>query len=306
MINLENKSPAVVIVIPNYNGSTIKYRDRPIIDACLNSLSKTTYKNYKIVITDDSTDNSLKYLRNNYKNLKFTSIAPTGYSENANNGIKYAMRYYPDYIILLDNDVIIIDKNWLSKMINVAEGDKSIGIVGCQLLSDDKTIRGTVVRLGDRFGLDSVGTNEWNVFNYNKIIDAQTVSGAVFLMKISAIKKVGFLDENFRNGYNDDDYCLRTLNAGMRVVFDGKVKCIHIGSVTNENIKTSNNFKALYFNMRNRFYFLRKHRGRCGPIRSLVWHMIYFSSGVWGRNPAKRFFVSLKAFLDANYLKMSK
>ena len=37
-------------------------------------------------------------------------------------------KYEPDYIVLMNNDIIISDTLWLSKLVKVAESDPKIGI----------------------------------------------------------------------------------------------------------------------------------------------------------------------------------
>ena len=50
---MAKKDPLVAIIVSNYNGASIKYRDRPILERCLSGLKKTTYGNFKVIVADD-------------------------------------------------------------------------------------------------------------------------------------------------------------------------------------------------------------------------------------------------------------
>ena len=256
--------PKVVVIIPNYNGVDVTYNNKPIIKQCLDSLKKTAYKNYTILVSDDcSTDNSVEYIKKNWPYVKIIMRKTNGgYVENANTGLKYfvnSKRF--DYALLLDSDTIIIDKQWLKKLVDLAESQGNIGLVGCNLIYPNRKTQGSVTRFGNRFSLRTIGKNELPAVEYNKIRYAQIVPGAVHLIKRVTLTKVGLLDNNFINGYNDEDFCLRTEKAGFKVMYNGKVKIVHlqnavIKKVSNKNNNASNKKR---YNLRNSFYFLRKH-----------------------------------------------
>ncbi len=278
------QEPNVLIIIPNYNGVSVEYKSKPIIKQCLDSLKKTSYRNYSVLVTDDlSTDNSVNYIKKNYPYVKIIKRASnSGYTENANTGLRYFIKNkHFDYALLLDSDTIIIYKNWLKELINLAVKEKDAGIVGCNLVYPDGNTQGNVTRFKDRFSLRIIGKNEVHKSEYNSIRDAQIVPGAMHLIKRSTLEKIGFLDCNFVNGYNDEDYCLRVKKSGLRVLYNGKVKVTHLQNFT---IKNTNNNKGStskkYNSLRNSFYFLRKHKDVVGISRLPVWYLIYFLSGI--------------------------
>ncbi len=111
-----NENPGVSIVIVNYNGinDTIE---------CLDSLRKTAYHHYEIIVADNgSTDGSLQILerRDDIKLIKLDENY--GFCQACNIGLKHA-KY--EYICFLNNDVVV-DKNWLQELVNTMQ-DPRIG-----------------------------------------------------------------------------------------------------------------------------------------------------------------------------------
>ena len=264
---------------------SVEYQGKPIIKQCLDSMKKTAYRNYKLLVTDDfSTDNSVDYIKKKYRYVKIIKrTSNSGYTENANTGLRYFIKNKNfDYALLLDSDTIIIDKSWLKNLVDLAEKEKEIGLVGCNLIYPDGNTQGNVIRFKDRFSLKVLGKNEVQKSEYTKIRDAQIVPGAVHLIKRSTLEKIGFLDGNFINGYNDEDYCLRVRKSGLRVLYAGKIKVMHLQNFTIKSINNKNNNTSnkKYYSLRNSFYFLRKHKDVVGVSRLPIWYLIYFLSGI--------------------------
>ena len=47
----------------------------------------------------------------------------------------------PDYILLLNDDMEFIEKNWLKKMVEMGESYENIGILGCKLIYPDGNLQ---------------------------------------------------------------------------------------------------------------------------------------------------------------------
>ena len=101
------------IVIPTYNNCE-KY-----LKPCIDSIIKhTDMSNVELIISangcKDNTDAYLKYLHTSVPHLDVIwDPAPAGFAVATNRGIKHARA---DRIVLLNNDTIILDDNWLEKL----------------------------------------------------------------------------------------------------------------------------------------------------------------------------------------------
>lgn len=217
--------PNVVFIILNWNG-------KKFLEACLKSVLGQIYDNYNVVVVDNgSADGSVSFLRQNFPGVDILALETnTGYPGGNNAGIKYALENYAaDYLLLLNNDTVIIEDNWLKGVAAAAEADPSAGLLGCRLIFPD----GTLQQIGSRFtpyGFPGLKPSDANV-DMSRPYEVDAVIGAVFLIKRAVVDKIGLLDEGFSPFSAEDmDYCARVRKAGysIRVVPDFGV--IHYAS----------------------------------------------------------------------------
>lgn len=62
--NNKQDEPQVTVIVLNWNGLTITYKDKPILESTLETLNKSIYGNLNVILTDaDSQDNSINYVK---------------------------------------------------------------------------------------------------------------------------------------------------------------------------------------------------------------------------------------------------
>lgn len=204
--------------------------------ACLESLkANTPIDEYTRVIVADngSTDGTLPYLRSldwitlieNGKNL--------GFVRGNNVGIKAAP---PDSdIMLLNNDTIIHQPDWLERIQRAAYAADDIGVVSCRMvLGDGRLLHAGAYMPQDSFWGQQIGSLQKNINQYGLTRDVESVSGAFFYMKRALINKIGPLNEAFITYFEDTDYCFQAIEAGYRVVCVGDVTITHHENVSTE------------------------------------------------------------------------
>ena len=120
--------PKVSIIILSWNR-------KDVLRACVNSVLEIDYTNYKIIVVDNaSTDRSAHELPLSFPSVKFIRNKENlGYAGGNNAGIRYAVKKGTDYILLLNDDVIV-DSDFLTELVKVAESDSRIGMVGPKTL----------------------------------------------------------------------------------------------------------------------------------------------------------------------------
>jgi hypothetical protein len=268
-MGMKNKKPLVVLVIPNYNGEVFLFKNRPMLKVCLESLKKTRYPNFKIVVSDDgSTDKSEKLVKR-FKGVDFVENNPKRgfFAKNTNNGIRFALKKYdPDYVMGLNTDIIVSDRLWLTKMVDTAERDKRIGVMNPKLVYPDNTMQygGLEMKWGV---LPILRGRDGPVGAYASIDEMEALSGMLFI-KRNVIDKVGLFDENFVMGMEDLDYSLRAKKAGFKLIYDGRASLIHIENFTTNKSENGNDVWFAYQQF-NYAYFAFKHFGIVGRAKSL-------------------------------------
>lgn len=244
------KEPLVVIIIPNWNG-------RRLLEKCLSSLYRlTAYNNFKVIVVDNgSSDGSVQEIRGKFPQADMVSLeANYGFSKGCNEGIRYAVqKYSPVYFLLLNNDIEIIQKDWLSQMIVCAERSDTIAVVGCKLLYPDGTLQHAGVVWRGSLLIDR-GWGEKDHGQYDESKEMVSVSGASFLVKRKVINRIGVLDEIYSPFQSEEsDFCFRARKHGYKIIYCGKSKLIHH---ENASIKKTDNVKRFYIGKRNWFIFI--------------------------------------------------
>jgi hypothetical protein len=94
--------PKVTVVILNWNGMDH-------IHECLESLLKSDYSNYDVVVVDNnSEDGSPAAIAKRFPNVQIMHNADNlGFAEGCNVGIRQAMRSGSAYVWLLNNDTLV-------------------------------------------------------------------------------------------------------------------------------------------------------------------------------------------------------
>lgn len=226
-----------------------------------------------------------------------------GFAEANNVGIRYALiAQNPDYLLLLNNDTVV-EREFLTELIKVAESNRSIGIVGPKTYYYYEPNK---IQLA------------WNVLNFNKgtVVHAgagdidngqcdvikQTgyVPGSCLLVKKEVVKDVGLLDSRFFCYWEEADFCTRAKKAGYKCFYCWRAKIWH-------KVSSSSKGGALpsyyYYLTRNRFWFMQKHATKRQYISFLLyfagyqfWFAIYRL--IVEQADARSFFLFLKGVID--------
>jgi GT2 family glycosyltransferase len=218
--------PLVSIIIPVYGNQTDTVRCvRSIAD---DSASRTSYE---ILIADDAPHNRTSPALSGFSGLTVIENSENlGFLRNCNSA---AQRANGKYILFLNNDTIV-RPGWLDAMVTLAEGDASIGMVGCKLLNPDSTVQeagGTIQRNG--WGRPYGAGDAADKPEYNFVRDVDVVTGACFVVRGDAFRAVAGLDERYVPAfYEEFDLAFAMWEKGYRVVYQPAAEVVHLGSST--------------------------------------------------------------------------
>ncbi|MBT5857767.1 MAG: glycosyltransferase family 2 protein, partial [Flavobacteriaceae bacterium] len=196
----------------------VNWKKYNLTSKCIDSLNKSNYKNFKIILVDNEySEKSLIDLRNKHKELiVFKEKNNLGFAGGNNIGIRYALENDYDYIMLLNNDTEV-KENFILPLVERIEKDHFLGAVQPLILnfSNKSIIWNAGGKLNKFLGLTSTRLNN-NKLNSSIVFDDYTdwISGCCILIKSEILTKVGLLDEKFFNYYEDVDWSLRMKNLG--------------------------------------------------------------------------------------------
>lgn len=255
--------PKVCIIILNWNGleDTVE---------CLESLKKISYPNYEAIVVDNgSRGDDARVLQEKFGDYihLIKNDKNYGFAEGSNIGIRYALKNSdPHYILLLNNDTVV-DPEFLTEMIKVAEAEPAIGVAGAGIYSYNHPdeiqhfIKGKIdLWRGQAIPLLSIVMEKAKKRESDKEQSDRTekvdwVTGCTILIKNLVIASCGLLDESFFVYWDDADYCTRAREARYKIAYIPKAKVWHKLSQSTRRISGF----ACYYEMRNRFYFMKKH-----------------------------------------------
>jgi len=248
------------IIILNYNGLFWLKKLLPTIDK--HYLKQTKYNVEVIVVDNDSEDESVKFLE---KNFQWVKIFQSGHNGGFAFGNNVALRQTKArYVMLLNSDTEFLEnKSNLDILIDYLDKNRKAAVIGPRLeLSngqlDPASHRGEPhpwAAFSYFIGLEKLFSQSKFFAQYHlghldldTIHQVDAISGAAMMVKQSAIKKVGLLDENFFMYGEDLDWCRRFRDANYQVLFHPQVTIVHhkhksgIKSVNKKTAKKTHSF----------------------------------------------------------------
>lgn len=216
-------SPKVSICIPAYEQPELLRR-------LLNSINDQTFKDYEVIITDDSFDDSvknvvkdfgkcdrIKYYKNSQKN---------GSPENWNEAIKHASG---EYIKIMHHDDWFADTNSLFEFVKMLQDNPDVSLAFCSSINKYKTKK-------------SIHTpTKKELFKLSRDPKCLIKGNTIGAPSTTIYKnKLGIQYDNKLKWYVDIDFYIRVLSHNKKFAFNSKpLVCISANGshrVTNECI----------------------------------------------------------------------
>ncbi|MDD5415975.1 MAG: glycosyltransferase family 2 protein [Candidatus Daviesbacteria bacterium] len=281
----------IAIITVNYNGKkdTLEFLES------LGKLQTTNYKLRTIVVDNGSWDGSVSEIRKRFTEVDILQTGENlGFAGGYNRGVEYARIWGADYFLLINNDCLIKDSNLTSELVKTAQFDPKIGLVspkiyfapGFEFHRDryKKQDSGRIIwYAGGRFDWDNIGSihrgiDEVDKGQYDKVEEAEIISGACVLIKKEVMEKIappesGF-DERYFLYFEDSDFVKRAKDNGFKTYYNGQVAVYHkVSSSTGIGSKITD-----YYHTRNRLIFGMQYgrlRTRFALVREAVKLLIF-------------------------------
>jgi hypothetical protein len=250
----EERAPSVCIVVVNWNG-----REDSV--ACLSSLGRIDYPNFKILVVDNgSTDGSVEAIRAKYPSVEVIEAgANLGFSGGNNKGIVRALELHADYVLLLNNDTLV-DSALLRAFVEAAKRFPNAAAFSAKIYCYDQPRRiwyagvkwdrrtGRFIQLGE--GLEDDG------YSFASDCETDYACGCAFFVPATRLREVGLLDDDFFLFFEETDWCYRARRRGHASIFVPEAKVWHKVSASFGGERSP---LALYFITRNRLLWAARH-----------------------------------------------
>ncbi len=259
---METQKKVISIVLLNWNGKKLMQKFLPTL--IKNSKGIDIY-----VVDNNSNDDSVKYLQENFKHVKIIQHKQNlGYAKGYNDAIK---NIKTKYLVLINSD-IETTKNWCQPIIDLMQ--KQIKIAACQPKVLDYNNKNYFEYAGASGGvIDLFGYPfcRGRIFNFLESDKSQYdddkevfwATGACLFIKKSSFDEVNGFDEDYFAHQEEIDLCWRLKNKGYKIMVCPKSVVYHVGGGT---LEKSSSFKT-YLNFRNNLLTLYKNLTRT----ELIW-----------------------------------
>jgi len=275
------------VIVLNWNGKENTCE-------CLVSLRQVEYQNYGIVLVDNaSTDGSQEFLKKKFPEITLVENQTNlGFGGGFNVGIKEAMIRRADYVLCLNNDVIV-DKDMLRELVKIGELSTQIGgLCPIEYYYDEPNriiCAGGIISFirGRVFGHGELDSGQ-----FNEVRETRLLSGPAMMLKLNAVLDVGLFDTRYLLGPEDQDIALRLMKKGYKLVFVPTAKLWHKGKGAHGGKTTPLN---IYLSVRNWILFVKKHANRL----ELVLFALYFGLFGFPFTLLKCLMFGERAYIDA-------
>jgi GT2 family glycosyltransferase len=182
-----------------------------------------------------------------------------GFAGGNNLGIRAALEQHPQYILLLNTDAWFEDMG-LDKLVADMSVNKDVHISG-PLIEEE--------------GVSYFGGRDPGLFLNTRLRSFPEareknyyLPGTALILRNEVFHATGLLDEEYFFSGEVADLCARAATAGMNIELNPRVRIVHNTSHQQSSLRET---LYLYYNIRNRFLFIRKHHESKQSILFVRW-----------------------------------
>jgi O-antigen biosynthesis protein len=197
----------------------VTYNNIELTRACLESIDEhSQYDNLEVIVIDNaSCDGSRGFLERwasvDSNRKLILNDNNRGFAAANNQGLNIATG---DFLVMLNNDTYVTP-GWVRTLVNHLKRDNTIGLIGpvTNNIGNEAKIDITYADMNEMV-VKSAGYTRRHV---GQLYPLRTAAFFCAMMKRETFARVGSLDEAFGRGwFEDDDYCRRVAQVGLRIV----------------------------------------------------------------------------------------
>lgn len=250
---------------PELSIAVVSWNTRDLLRDCLASIYRDgRAARWEVFVVDNaSADGSADMVASDFPRVELIrSERNLGFSGGNNLALARARGRY---LLLLNSDTRV-EPGALGGMVDVADGDPRIGVVGPRLVDADGHLE---LSCGRTPGLGSEIVHKlllhrlfpffrFGRWHHQNSRDVGWVTGACLMVRRDAALAVGLLDDGLFMCFEDLDWCMRFGRAGWRVVYAPVSQVVHLeGQSIRQRLGA-----MLVVSQRSLYYLFQKHFGR--------------------------------------------
>lgn len=252
----------------------LHWKDYDDTKACILSLKKITYPNYRIIVVDNHSDDaSIEALISELSDVQFVlNDNNYGFSKGCNAGLKVGYESGADYLMLLNNDMVVTP-GFLEEAVGYAEKHADTGAITGKIMYQNPS--NVFWQAGGHIDLLRVqgiphGKGEVDKGQFDEICETGWASGAMSLLPRKTIEKVGYLPEEYFFGQEEWDYSTAILKAGLKIYYLPTFKAFHKAG---GSYKPGHPVLNVYGGYINKMIYAEKYMS---PFQFKLWRILFF------------------------------
>ncbi len=275
-----SEAPQVFTIILNWNGLADTRE-------CLQSLRDVSYPAQRVIVVDNgSQEDEARLLEQQFGDFIYLIRNQTnvGVAAGWNIGIRYALERGTDYVLLLNNDVIV-DPDFLSELVAAAQSrpDLAAACPKTYFRHSPDVIYST----GGRVNIwtataRQIGRGQVDRGQFERVARRDYADGVCILISKAALERVGLLDEDYFAYWEETDWCFRARELGLRCYYVPAAKIWHKAA---RSLSPGNDFYYLY--RRNALLFVRKRGNALQLTSALLMHLLVYGPAYFVRHPSR-------------------
>jgi GT2 family glycosyltransferase len=228
------------------------------ISDCLDSLYIHCAGHKIYVVDNNSDDKTIELVEKNYPEVHLLkSRTNLGFSSGNNFGFQHALADGCDYVLLLNDDVVLLE-DFISPLLKKIVYEEKIGAIGPVVVENyDRNVIQSSGGAINKITLDMKYQKKGEIFKRNdNFREVDYILGAAILIRSSLFKNTNLFDPHFYPAYVEEvDLCYRVKMLGYKNVIAENYKIAHIGASS-----ASNNSLTYRRVLNNKILFSLKHQ----------------------------------------------
>lgn len=251
----------------NVGAIILHYKNWDSTEKCLVSLDQLSKQNIDLtLLVVNNSQETIKLPNLRSKILLEKTASNLGYAGGNNIGIKKFLNKGVDWIWIVNND-ITVDKNCLNELLLASKTRLGGGIFGPKILfapgqefHKDKYLKSEQGRViwwaGGVVDWNNIttihrGVDEVDHGQYDKILEAESITGASMFVRSKVFKNVGLFNERYFLYFEESDFCQRAIKGGFGLWYVPKAVVWHANAASSGAGSELHD----YYLTRNRFLF---------------------------------------------------
>jgi GT2 family glycosyltransferase len=263
------------VVVPGKIGvATVLFNSSKVLSPFFHSIEAQTYRNFVVYAVDNaSTDGSAELCcQQGDRFVIIKNAANTGFAHGTNQGIRQALHDGCETVLILNNDVAF-GAEFFAELVGALTRQQADMVAPMTYYDDQPNViwaaGGKLQRFAGyrpvHFGMHQKDAGQ---FASERRIDF--APGSCILARRDVFSRIGLLDEVFFTYWEDTDFAVRALKAGLFTLFVPTAKLWHkVSSLAG----TGSPFQR-YYAVRNHALYIRKH---CSPLHARLLSAVYLT-----------------------------